>query len=115
MPDWLADLLLKAGPYTNYVLLGVIVWIGWQLESIKKSYEKQADAQLQQVQATSLVTEALKAINSSVIDLARNNTEVLRMMDKFQAAEGERHGTNVNTLAQLSSMMLQLLTRKDEK
>ena len=98
MPDFLLDFVIKASPFAN-LILGAILWFIFRaIAANTGAVNKQSDAMV-------VMSAAMDKLGLALIEVARNQertgdgqSEMIRMMERFQAAESERHHSNVNTL-----------------
>lgn len=98
MPDFFLDMVLKASPFAN-VALAAILWF------IYRSITANTTAINNQSSAMVTMSTAMDKLGMALVEVARNGertgenqTEMIRMMERFQSAENERHNSNVNTL-----------------
>jgi len=90
MEDLLA-LATKGGPIFYAATIGLLVLIWRSIEGVKDSLKETAIAQIDQAAAMRDQADALEHI-------VQGNMEVIRMMEKFQAASAERHVSNTDKL-----------------
>lgn len=95
MEDLLA-LAARGGPVFYAVTIGVLALIWKTLEGLRKALEEIASAQASQASAMRDQADAAR-------EQVQGVTEIIRMMEKFQAASSERHNANVDKLNLLLS------------
>jgi hypothetical protein len=92
------DIGVKSGPFFILLVAGALAFVFSKLASVDRSIRIQAAAQQAQAQATDKLADGLLAVSRNQERSGEGTDDMIRMMERFQAAEAERHASNVNSL-----------------
>lgn len=84
-------LAAKGGPVFYALSIALLGLIWRALEGVREAMQQIADAQTSQ-------SSAMRDQADTTRELVQGTTEIIRMMEKFQAASAERHNANVDKL-----------------